>query len=228
MLSLAEELLLLSLDDDKGTIAGSVEQALGYGLAAAGIVDLLLADRLAVDGKKKLSVVDAAPTGDELLDEMLVHIQQSKRTKSIGDWVRDFGNGGIKKIQERLERRLVNKGILRDEEGKYLKLIPWHHYPTVDGAPEAETRERLREILLEGREPDARTAILISLVRASTLLNQLFPKAERKRADQRANEIAKGEVAGEAVSQAVEEAVAVTVAAMVAASAAGAASTTSS
>ncbi len=218
MLSLAEELLLLSLDDDKGTIPGSAEQALGYGLAAAGIVDLLLANRLAVQDKKKLSVVDGTPTRDELLDEMLVHIQQSKRTRSVSDWVQDFGNGGIRKMQERLERRLVEKGILRDEEGKYLKLIPWHHYPTVDGAPEAETREKLREVLLGGEQPDVRTATVISLARACELLDQLFPKAERKRADQRAKEIAKGEVAGAAVSEAVEEAAAATVAAMVAVS----------
>lgn len=228
MLSLADELLLLSLDDEKGTIPDSVQQALGYGLTAAGIVDLLLADRLAVEDQKKLSVVDATPTGDELLDEMLVRIQQSKRTKKVGDWVQDFGNGGIKKMQERLERRLVEKGILREEEGKFLKLFPWHHYPAVDGAPEAETRERLREVLLEGEQPDARTAVLISLARACKLLDQLFPKAERKRADQRAKEIAKGDVAGDAVSEAVEEASAAAVAAMVAVSAATAVSTTSS
>jgi len=233
MLSLAEELLLLSLDDEKGTIPGSVQQALGYGLAAAGVVDVLLAGKLVMGDKKKVSVAGDAPTGDEVLDEMLAHIQQSKRTKSIGDWVKNFGNGGIKRLQERLERRLVEKGILRVEEGKYLRLIPWRHYPTVDGVPEAETREKIRTVLLGGAEPDARTAILISLTRASKLLDQLFPKDDRKRADQRAKEIAKGELAGEAVSKAADEAVAATVAATMvaisaASAAAGAASTSSS
>ncbi len=41
-LTLAEELLLLALDDAKGTVPMSASQTLGYGLAGATIMDLSL------------------------------------------------------------------------------------------------------------------------------------------------------------------------------------------
>jgi golgi phosphoprotein 3 len=208
MVSLAEELLLLALDDEKGTIGGSVQEALKYGLAAAGVIDLMLAGRLVVGDKKRVSVAEASTTGDEILDEMLANVQGSKKEKSVGDWVKDFGNGRVKRLRERLESRLVERGVLRLEEGRYLRVFTWHHYPTVDGAPEAQTREKLRAVLLGDENPDARTATLISLVKACRLLDRLFPKEERKRAAQRAKQIADGEIAGDAVSKAVEEAAA--------------------
>jgi len=225
MLSLAEELLLLALDDEKGTIPGSAQQALAYGLPAAGLVDLLLAGRLVMGEKKRVTVAEATPTGDDILDEMLAQIERSKRAKGIGDWVKGFGNGGIKKLRERLENRLVESGVLRVEEGRFLRLFHWHHYPTVDGAPEAKAREKLRRVLLEGNDPDARTAILISLARTCDLLHPLFQKEEKKRADERAKEIGKGEFMGEAVAKALQEVEMATTAAMVAIMAA---STTSS
>ncbi len=228
MLSLAEELLLLALDDEKGTISGSAQTTLKYGLAAAGIMDLLLAGKMVMGEKNKVSVPDSAPTGDDILDEMLADVQQSRRLKSIGDWVRDFGNGKIKNLGERLETRLVEKGVVRVEEGRFLKLFPWHHYPTLDGGPEAETRERIRMVLIGGEDPDARTATLISLARACRLLDGLFPKEERKRAGQRAKEIAKGEFAGAAVARAVVDAEAATAAMIAAITAASVTSTTSS
>ena len=225
MLSLAEELLLLALDDEKGTIPGSAQQALAYGLPAAGLVDLLLAGRLVMGEKKRVTVAEATPTGDDILDEMLAQIERSKRAKGIGDWVKGFGNGGIKKLRERLENRLVESGVLRVEEGRFLRLFHWHHYPTVDGAPEAKAREKLRRVLIGGDDPDARTAILISLARTCKLLDPLFQKEERKRVDQRAKEIGKGEFMGEAVAKALQEVEMATTAAMVAIMAA---STTSS
>lgn len=227
MLSLAEELLLLALEDEKGTVPGDVQTPLKYGLAAAGLVDLLLAGKLAVGAKNKVSVLDAASTGDEMRDEMLALLGRSKRDKSVIDWVRQIGNGGMKRVQERLEERLDARGILRLEEGRFLRLIPWHHYPTVDGSPEAETRERLRGALLAGEQPGDRDSALISLARACKLLDRLFPKEERKRVEARAKEIGQGNLAGQAVSRAVEEAMA-EVAAMVAIMASTSATTSSS
>ena len=227
MLSLMEELLLLALEDDKGTVPSSVQTALPYGLAAAGLSDLLLAGRLTTAEKQKVSVVDGTATGDDLLDEMLAKISQSRKQKSLKDWVSSFGGGGIKKSQQRLEDRLIAKGILRLEEGRFLSIFPWHHYPTIDGGPEAEARESLHGVLLGGAIPEPRTAILVSLVAACNLVDKLVTKEERKLAKQRAKEIGKGEYAGQAVSKAVEEVAAAT-AAMIAAVAAASVTSSSS
>lgn len=227
MLSLADELLLLALDDDKGTIPSSVGLPLRYGLPAAALSELLLAGRLSMGDKQRVSVNDPTPTGDEILDEMVARIRE-KKVRSLKDWVSSFGNGGIKKLRERLEARLVNKGILRLEEGSFLRVFPWHHYPTMDGRPESETRESLRMVLIGGEDPDPRATLLVSLVTACKLLDKLFPKEERKRADQRAKAIARGEFAGQAVSRAVAEVVASTTAITAALAATTVSTTTSS
>ncbi len=228
MLSLAEELLLIALDDEKGTVPASAQAPLRYGLPAAGITELLLEGKLSLGEKQTVAVSEASPTGDEILDEMLSRIQESRKPRGLKDWVTDFGNGKVKNLQERLENRLVGRGLLRVEEGKFLRVFPWHHYPTVDGAPEAETREKLRAVLLGGESPDPSTAVLVSLLKACNLLNSLFAKEERKQADQRAKEIAKGNYAGEAVSKAVQEVSEAATAAMVAIMAATAASSSTS
>lgn len=211
MLSIAEELLLLALEDDRGTIPSSAKEPLTYGLPAAGLSELLLAGRLTVGEKKKVAVVDGSLTGDEIHDEMLSRIQKARKPKTLGDWVKDFGSG-IKRQRERLASRLAERGILRVEEGSHLGIFPWRRYPTVGGAAEAGTREKLRRVLLEGEDPDGRTAILIGLVKACKLLDKLYPKEQRKRVEARAKEIAAGQFADQAISKAVAEAAAATAA----------------
>lgn len=228
MLSLMEELLLLALDDEKGTISSSVQTPLNYGLPGAGLSELVLDGKLHLDEKQRVVVVNASPTGQELLDEMLAKIQEAHKPKSMKDWVMTFGNGGIKKLQTRLEERLVANGTLRLEEGRFLQVFPWHHYPTVDGAPEAETIATIRSVLLDEEEPTPRAAVLVSLVVATRMLDKLFGKDERKRAEKRAKEIAKGTYAGQAVNKAVEEVSAAMIAVMATVIASSTASNTSS
>ena len=201
-LNLAEELLLLALNDEKGTVLMSASTALPYGLAGALLVELVEASLARIEGKELV----AAPRGsarDDLLDEILETIRSSKRTRSLDHWVAKIGRSGGK-IREKLLGRLVDKRILRPEEHRLLWVFPTKRYPQIDPRPEYGIRERVRSGIRGTASPDARTAALISLVHASDLTGEIFDKGERREARRRAKEITKSQPVGSAVAHAVE------------------------
>ena len=73
MLNLAEELLVLALDDSNGKVHSSAAASLEFGLAGAILMDLGLAGKLSFE-QERLEVVDAAPVGDSILD----HTEKSR------------------------------------------------------------------------------------------------------------------------------------------------------
>lgn len=224
MLTLPEELMLFALDDVKGTILSSAHAGLTYGLAAAGVVELLFAGRLRIEEKQRLAVVDGSPTGDELLDEMLARIQESGKPRSMKDWIRGFGSGKVRKLRDRAAARLVERGLVREESGRHLGIFPWRHYPTMDGGQKLKSVERVRAVVLGEADPDARTMVLIGLLSACKLLERQFSKDEWKLVKPRVKELSKGEFAGKAVKEVVDA----NIAAMAAISAAATAASISS
>lgn len=200
MLNLAEELLLLALQDEKGTVLASAAGSLSYGLAGALLMELALRSRL--HDRKNLAAADLTPTGDDLLDEALGIISQSKRNRNPRYWVTGLASR-IKNLQGRLQGRLVQKGILRQEEHRVLGIFRTQRYPAEDTAGEQGIKDRLRSAVLAGAPLEPRLAALISLVNACGLLDELFSREERKKARQRIKEITQGELIGKAVSDTV-------------------------
>jgi len=201
-LSLAEELLLLALNDEKGTVLMAGATGLPYGLAGALLVELIAAGLLRIEGKALV----AAPSGsarDEILDGVLSEIRSAKRTRDIKHWVGKVGRSG-RKIKAKLAERLVAKGILRKEEKRLLLIFPTTRYPQVNPRPEYGVRERVRAALRGMTPPDERTAALISLVHACDLVGPLFEKGERREAKKKAKEISANQPVGSAVARTVE------------------------
>lgn len=200
-LSLAEELLLLALDDAAGTIPLAATQALPYGLAGATLMDLTLMGRLTSDGDH-LVVADAAPTGDTLLDQALAAIARAKRARDCTYWVRTLGTG-INGHREHLEERLVERGILHRREHRILGVLPAPRYPMDDPRPEAESRQRIRATVLDAAPADARTVTLISLAQACRVLDGSFTREERAATREYVATIVQGEALGKAVKETV-------------------------
>ncbi len=216
-LNLPEKLLLLGLNDEKGSVVFSSSTALPYGLAGAVLLELLFQKRLHLLDDK-LSVIDRKPTGDALLDETLALIAASEKLRKAKYWVNKI-HGKIKKMQDRLAEGLVKKGILQKEEKKFLWLIPYRRYPTVNPASEMDIREQIRGAVLNSRAVDERLLSLISLMHACQLTTEVFDKSERKIAKKRIKEMSKNERVSKAVSDAVDAANAAIIA-IIAASAA--------
>ena len=207
---LAEDLLLLALDDDKGTVSWQRSTTLQFGLGGALLMDLALRERIdSVD--KKIIVGDPSPTGDEVLDAALETIHAADKPHDARRWVTALG--GRTGLREQLAHRLVARGILREEEHSFLWVFHDPRFPTSDAGPESDVRGRIRDVALAGAEPDTRTLSLLSLVHACNLLDGLFSREERTQARRRIKELVEGDQFGEAVGRAIADATAAATAA---------------
>lgn len=211
MLNLAEELLLLALEDEKGVVHSAASSSLDYGLAGAVLMELVLADRLRVEGERVL-LDDGSLAGDEVLDGALEDLGASK-PRTAEHWV---GRWGRQNLKDRLLERLVRKGVLRREEHRVLWIFPQNRYPERDAASERALRERVRAVVLGGHKPEARLAALTSLIKACDLADEVFAPSERDRAHKRLEEMAEKDLVGNAVSDTVDQVQAATQAAVMA------------
>ncbi len=218
-LALPDELLLLALDDERGTRAHATE--LEPGLAGAVLLDLALRGRLDVVDKT-VRAIDATPTGDAVLDHALAAVADAPKLRAPTWWVAHLQKG----VREQVADRLVASGALRRDEHKVLWIFPVTRLPADDPGPESAVRARLDAAVLHGVTPDHRTAALAALVHATDLCTTVFPGADRRAVKERLAELAEGQWAAEAVRRAVQEiataaAVAATTAATVAATSGG-------
>lgn len=221
-LTLPQELMLLGWDDQKGR--NRYISNLPMLLAGATILELVLQDRLEVsDGR--LEVVGTT-TGEPALDLALERIRNSRKARTTKTWVQRLGNR--RELRQQTRRRLVDQGVLGEEEQRLLGLIPITRHPVIDAGRADRVRRRVTEALTQTEAvADARDAALASLVHPGGwgLLRRLVPKEQRTAARKRAKALTKGEAMSEDIAKAIGEANA---AAMAAVGAAAAASSSSS
>ncbi len=204
-LFLHEEIMLLALRDEKGT----VECGSSYNFAMGGAIlaDLLLAERISIEkGKKKLvDLASRTPMGDSVIDECRKKISSAKRRANAQTWVQRFSS--LKKLHHRVAQGLCKRGILRADEDKVLFFFSRQIYPELNPQPERKLIERLRKAIFEdSRNVDPRTVTLISLAKAADLLRIPFDKKDLKKRKKRIDQIVNGEMMGKAAREAVEAA----------------------
>jgi golgi phosphoprotein 3 len=172
-LTLPEHLILLALQDEEGSVVQSGAVALPYGLNGALLLELSLRKRVKVEEGILIEVSDAT-TGDDILDDALKALADCERDKTAEFWVAR-PDALVKDLKERLLDRLVNSGILRREEHRFLWLLPVDHYPAADGEPERDLRKRVNDVVLRDGAADESTALLIGLIHACGLVKEVFP-----------------------------------------------------
>jgi len=202
-LPMHEEILLLALDDDKGTIAMGSMFANAMGGAILSELVMRKAISIGKDKHRKVSMLATALTGDDILDECLIKIRDEKKSKKATDWVLKFA--GLKDLKNRAARSLVGKGILTEDQDKVLGLFKRTIFPEVTSGPEAELRQRLHQaIFLDSDEIDGRTVVVVALTNAAQMLPGMFDKKELKGRKERIKQLGNGEVVGQATKEAVE------------------------
>ncbi|MBN1939906.1 MAG: GPP34 family phosphoprotein [Candidatus Aminicenantes bacterium] len=197
-LTLAEELLLLALKDEKGTILLSASSGLHFGLAGAALMELFLMKKADVQDKRLAAAGTAGPK-DPILNEIWQAVRDKEKPKAIRFWVEKYGR--TNKLRNRCLDRLVEKGILAREKRKVLFVFPGNRYPTANPRPESEERLRLRRAVLDHKPVEPRTVMLLSLIQACDLVGEIFPKPEKKEAKKRIKEMVKNEEIGRVVAQ---------------------------
>ncbi|WP_454042995.1 GOLPH3/VPS74 family protein [Cellulosimicrobium sp. Marseille-Q8652] len=225
-----EDYLLLTLDDETGKTVvdtSSREQV----AAGALLVELALLGRadLAGDGEGgrvgRIVVRDATPTGNDLLDEALdvVRSKEGAKPKTLVPHL------AKRRPAERAVAALAGRGVLRREAGRFLGVFPTTRWPAADTRREDEVRVLLQRVLVDGEQPDARTAALVGILAASGQAAQAMAAGGsrgagavvdgderwtmRRRAavDRRAREVAAGSWGSAALKAYLDEVVAATV-----------------
>ena len=120
-LALVEEIVLLSLDDTTGAHLPLMPQAIGYGLAGAVLADLEMAGRIATR-TKCVEVLNAAPTGNPLLDPWLQRIAASEKCHSIAYWLPTFPDEK-REIEKAAPEPLIARVILKHQDTKILWVL---------------------------------------------------------------------------------------------------------
>jgi len=220
MTLIAEDLLLLMLDDDKGTLTGTSypQPALGGAL----LIELALTGAVEVEEKTSMwksakvrAIPDARPE-DPVLGGGYDLVAEKPR--SAQDLVGRLGKG----LQDQLAARLVERGVLQRHEDKVLGLFPRKRWPAVDSRQEDDVRRALTAALVQGMVPDDRTGALIALLSSIDKAHKVVDHQglSSREVRKRAKEISEGAWAAKAVRDAIAAANAAVMAAVTASTAA--------
>lgn len=214
---IAEDLLLLLLDDDSGKLTGT--SYLDAGIGGAVLVELALGGWVEVVkgpglwARAKVLPTNAPLPRDQVLREALDLVRARERTAQ--DLVPRLG----KKRRDVLLGRLRERGILAEREDRVLGLIPRRRWPTVDSTHETALRRDLGDALIRGDRPAERVAALIAVLSALDLVHKVVdgegvPARDLKK---RAKAVADGDWAAKGVRDSMVAAQAAVTAAVVAA-----------
>lgn len=198
-LFLYEEIMLLALRDEQGTISAQYPEQM---VAGALLAELLLDQRISVEENRKqlVDVQNRHSTGDPIIDESLKLIASAKRRASLKTWVTRLA--GMKGLRHNVAQQLCHRGILRADEGKILFIFTRRIYPELNPVPEKEIIARLHTaIFTDSNQLDPRTVVLISLANGGELLNQTFGRKEVKSRRKRIEHIINGELTGKATKE---------------------------
>ncbi len=199
---LYEEIMLLALRDKQGTISTGYSE---YAVAGAVVAELLLDQRISLDGSKRqlVNLNDPKRTGDPIMDACLDKMEAAKRRASLENWITRLAC--IPKLRHKVAHQLCERGILQAEEDKVLLVFSRKIYPELNPEPERAIIERLREaIFSDDSEVDPRTVVLISLADGADLLKENFDRKEIARRKERIEAIVHGDATGKATKDVIE------------------------
>ena len=205
MLRFADELLLLLIDDKRGDLIPIPAWSLSCALAGALLMDLALEGRIDTDADS-LSLLDATPLDDDLLDPVLAEIAQAEAVQHARFWVAHVAERGDD-IRDKTLARLTAQGILEVEEGGFFAFLPsvsrTRRYPA-DQAMREDVRLRIMRALFSNDIPDPNDVVIIGLAEACGVFERLLPPAERVVAQERIALLGRMDLIGRAVTEIIQ------------------------
>lgn len=220
-LPLTAELLLLMLDDEDGRLMVDATKRKA-GVAGAAVLQLVLDGVLQLEpGDPRRARLVAVPGRTPASPHLAEAVERAAgerpknavaRIGGLQDW-----RNRAEDIQEATLEELLGTGVVELAQGHTLGLFPKKRWVLRRPEVEREITGRIATVL-DGADPDARTAALVSLAGAVDVLRKVFPDRDRKAVRNRVKEIQSMSWAGEAVTAAVNEVLAAVLVAVVASS----------
>jgi hypothetical protein len=178
VLTVLEEVVLLTIDPATGQLHGDRHFSVPYALAGAVLFDLALAGRIDTD-IDSISVIQDTPTGNSIQDEVLAELASGAAPLSVRGWVEQTF-----RLQKDLEGRalaqLIDRGYIRLETTRRLWIIDVHRFPVVDGKPQQLVKERLAQAILSDLIPPVHDIMLVSLASACGLLSGIVTDEQQE------------------------------------------------
>jgi len=187
MLTLYEELLLLTIHEDKGIFISSSIDRLKPGLVGALLAELALSGKIRTNNRR-LQVVEGTTTDDPLLAGVLTVLKNSDKERKFGYWINTL-NPKPEKLRRQIMEGMIQKGIITKEDDRLLWVVPSPFHPEIIATTKYSVIKHLREVVFAREEALPSTIAFLSLVSACGLLDLVFLRDERKAASQRINEL---------------------------------------
>lgn len=203
MLTFAEEFLLLAHDDKSGDFADVAFTVMSAALAGAVLMDLALLNRIDTD-RDRLILIDESSTGEPVLDFCLAAIAARQEGMKADDWVEELSRHG-EDLREMVLNRLLQRGILKREDKRFLWVFNTRVYPLIDNRETVEVKRRISNILFSNEIPDPRDTFLIALADGSDLLSRVFSPHEVDNRRERIKAIVRLDMLGQEVCDYVQD-----------------------
>ena len=204
MLSFAEEIYLLSLDDTTGKIALSGgSAALHRAIVGAVLCELAVITRIDVD-VDYLYAVDPTPTNEPMLDYIFDIIVRKSQPETTHYWLERLLSEASR-LEKIVAEGLVKKGILKVIESRVLWVFPSRRYPLIDNEEVDDVERRLRDLITNDEIPCPRDAVLFCLAYACDLLHEILSPKELQRYHERIESLSKMDLLGQEIIRAISE-----------------------
>jgi golgi phosphoprotein 3 len=202
MLGFVEEIVLLQLDE-RGRLIELPLSAADVVLAGAALMELALRNKVDTD-VNRFFIVDREPTGDEILDDALGALVDSGSDVTTSAAIERI-TLNARHYRDIALKRLIEKGVLREEEGRFLWVFHTRRYPVIDDTEQREVRARLRQLILTDEIPDPRDVVLLCLIDACGLLGLVLSLDEIASRRTRIEQLTRLDLIGQAMTKAVGE-----------------------
>ena len=202
-ITLAEEILLLLLDEEKGTLPPVPQLTLHFVLAGAVLMELAIQNR--IDSHiETLEIINNEPLNEPILDKYLQNICDEPEHKEVKFWINSVADDGATIVDEGF-KRLVERGILGMSEMRFLWVMKTRSYPTLDGTIEREVKHRIMNILYSDEIPEQRDVVIICLMDACDMFRTLLGPVELNRLRSRISDVSKLDLIGQATTKLIRE-----------------------
>ncbi len=177
---LAEDLLLLCVDDDSGRCVID-QDSLDRALALALVFEVTIRGLAAQDAETKELSRAAGPVSDDPLLALCVKTVEGTSPVEAVRALRDT------QPRKAITARLVARGVLREE-----RMWSRTRHPQQDPQPEIALRARLRGIILLGHEPPEHDLALVALIDNLQIARGLFPHEDAAGIEAATHRVAQG------------------------------------
>jgi hypothetical protein len=184
MITLAEELLLLAIEDDGKLAYTAGSPAFGMAIIGACLFDLNVLGRIDAD-LSEIRVLSRAPTGQPALDAVLGKVAGGP-ARSIALWVLDL-QLDVPTLVRGILTSLSGRGILQPKDKQFLWVLRSRRYPVIDGQELKEAKLRILETLLGDGLPTPHDTALVGLAKVGGLLEGFLSSGEISRLESRIN-----------------------------------------